>query len=330
MHIETFHNAVISCGTVYPVRLPAEQYYPMGGVVVFIDIVLPVFLIVAVGWLFGRKTVMTLETPSVLTLYVFTPCLFFNSMIGAQLEASEYLLIFAYSAALFIVFAIIVLSLARLLGYPPSMRNALVLGSCFPNSGNFGLPIILFAFSQAGFDRALIFAIFQVFLVNSAGVFFASRSRSSVLQSMSRVLRFPGFIAVLLGVLLRSFEIEVPGFLLKPISLLGQAAIPTLLMMLGMQLGRIRTILNVRFIGIASFLKLIAYPLVGYLLVLLFFGGNDLTSRVLIVISAAPTGVSTTLLAERFGTEPELVSAVALVTTLVSLATVSAILALVT
>lgn len=293
---------------------------------VFIEVITPVFLIVCVGWIFGKLTKAPVETPALLTLYIFIPCLFFISMMEAKLDAADYLLIFAYSIILFFLATGVVLIVARFAKYGSVKQNALVLSSCFPNSGNYGLPIILFAFTETGFDRALIFAVTQVFLVNSAGVFFASHKGTSIIQSLKRILGFPGFIAIIAAIILRTLEIEIPILLIRPLRMLGQAAIPTLLIMLGLQLEKIHTVPDLSFVSLASIIKLIVYPLIGFVLTVILFGGNDLTSKVLLVISAAPAGVSPTLLAVKYNTEPQLVSAVTFVTTIASIFTVSLLL----
>ncbi len=292
---------------------------------------MPVFSIIGIGYFIGKLTSLDITAPSYLTLYMFTPCLFFNSMLSATIKSEEILEILTYAALLFIVFMIIIFAInALILRYNTRLRNALCLASAFPNSGNYGLPIIFFAFSQAGFERAIIFAIFQSFLVNSVGVFLASRSKNSFFKALINIAQLPGFYALLVAMLLRSLNISIPQPILKPIQLLGQAAIPTLLIVLGIQLGRIRReSLNIKFVGLATILRLVLYPIVGYLLVLILFQHDSLTAKVLITISATPAGITPSLLAIKFDMEPELVIGTVFVTTLLSIITVSLVLLLI-
>lgn len=294
---------------------------------IFINVILPVVIIIAAGYLVGKLTSLDIATPSHLTLYLFTPCLFFNSMLTATTSSGEILEIVAFAALLFAGFVFII-SMINALGlkYPPRLRNALYLACAFPNSGNFGLPVIYFAFAQAGFEQAIIFAIFQSFLVNSAGVYFAARSRGGAFKTLLNILKLPGFYALLLALGARSLSLDVPLLLLKPINLLGQAAIPTLLIVLGMQLARRRGSLDLKFVGWATFFRLALYPLIAFCLLPVFFPYGSLTAKVLITVAAAPAGITPSLLAIKFGTEPELVTGTVFLTTLLSIATVSLVL----
>jgi predicted permease len=239
---------------------------------VLFNVVFPVFAVILIGFLFGRFTDLDIKPSSKLALYIFTPALYFNSMLTAEVNNDEIVKILGYAALLFALFvAIVYLISTFVLKYPPQLRSALFLSTAFPNSGNYGLPIILFAFQQAGFERAIIFSVFQSFLMNSAGVYFASNSNNNFFASLKDVIKMPGFIALLVAMIMRFFSVDLPEAVLRPVQLMGQAAIPTLLVVLGIQLGRVKAAINWKFIGTAVFLRLFAYPLIGLSIIPLFF-----------------------------------------------------------
>jgi predicted permease len=191
------------------------------------------------------------------------------------------------------------------------------------------VPVILYAFSQAGLDRAVIFAAFQSFLMNSAGVYFASNSSNNLTGSLKNVLKTPVFIAVLSAIAMRILHISLPDPVLRSVEMLGQASIPTLLVVLGVQLSGIKVTPDWKFISLAAFLRLFAYPLAGLLLIPVLFVPGSTTSKVMLVLSAVPAAVMPSMLAIQYNAKPELVSASILVTTLVSIITVPLLLSFV-
>ena len=295
-------------------------------IITLINVVLPVFAVMAVGFILGR--VLKLNGNSLVTacLYVFNPALYFNAMVKSTLDSFVLLKVFWFALVLFIVFIVLLKVIARFMKFDEKTANALILSSGFPNSGNYGLPILLFAFGEPGVTVGVVFMATQVILMNSAGVYFASSAQQGIKEALLNILRIPGFIAVVLGLVLRLLEIQPPLVLDRAITLLGGAAIPTLLLLLGLSLSRIKLHKSWGFVSLATFLKLAVYPLAGLLVLKLFFPVDTLAGKVLLVCAATPTAATTTLLAVRFDNRPELVSTVTFATTALSLVTVSFVL----
>src|SRR5699024_8716849 len=110
------------------------------------------------------------------------------------------------------------------------------------------------------------------------------------------------------------------------LSMVGDAAIPVMMVMLGMQLGSITGLkLNWQVVTSAVTLKMIAAPLIAWVFVL-FVDVDPVIAAVLIIISAMPTAATTTMYAIEFDTEPELVSSITLIATLASVVTLSVLL----
>jgi hypothetical protein len=298
-------------------------------VVKLLNVVLPVFLIIITGFLFARYTKIDSKPISTLCLYIFNPALYFNSMANSTLSTSELLKVFWFTVILFFIFLIILKITAKIMNYDHKMTNALILASGFPNSGNYGLPILLFAFGEPGVTIGVIFMSTQVILMNSAGVYYASSAQQGMKEAFLNILRIPGFIAVVIGLILRLLEVQIPTVLDRPITLLGGAAIPTLLMLLGISLAKVKIHKALKFVSLATFMKLVAYPLVGLAILGFFFAPTSLAGKVMLICAATPTAATTTLLAQQFDNWPELVSTVTLMTTTASLITVSFVLSMV-
>jgi len=291
------------------------------------NVILPVFLIISIGFLLGKFSDIDSKGPSNLCLYVFSPALFFSSLINSTIDTWDLGKIALFALVVFAIFALLIKLLSKGIGYDNQTGNALMLASGFPNSGNYGLPIILFAFGEEGLAFGIIFMAIQSFLMNSAGVFYASQAQQGFKEAVINIFRIPGFMAITLGLVLRLMEVQLPPVIDRPIELLGSAAIPTILTLLGLSLAKVRVTNALKFVSLATVLKLVVYPLVGFLIVGFFFPLDTLAGKVLFLCTAAPTAATTTLLAIKFDTKPELVSTAMFATTMVSLVTVSLVLA---
>src|SRR5258708_18138053 len=116
-----------------------------------IDIIVPVFGMVLVGWAIGRTRVLTVEVLRGLTnvtFYALFPALLFRSMAKVRLEALdlEILLVF-FGAGLLLFF--LMLPLGRLLGMRPADRTVFSLSGTFSNGVGIGIPFVSYAFREA-------------------------------------------------------------------------------------------------------------------------------------------------------------------------------------
>ncbi|MGM7634835.1 AEC family transporter [Bacillus sp. Hm123] len=197
----------------------------------------------------------------------------------------------------------------------------------FMNSGNYGAPVVLFAFGAVGFDYAVIMMVFQSLLMNTIGLFFASlggKQRMTFKESFLRVLRMPVIYGTSLGLAFQLLAIDLSKPFMDAISLVANASIPTIMLVLGMQLAVIaKKRVAYRFVSAVTTIRLIASPALA-VIITSFLPLNDLLKDVLILQAAMPAAANTTLAAIQFGTEPDLVSFNTLVTTLLSIVTVPA------
>jgi len=289
--------------------------------------VLPVFLVIGVGYLIGRLTEIALKPISFLAVYILTPALFFNSLVNTNLTGAEFLQIACFIILLTLGIMLVIKIWSRLAGMDPATEQSVMLSTVFPNSGNFGLPIILYAFGTAGFERGVIFAVLQNLQQNTLGVYFASNSHLSARDSLINVLKMPGFWALVMGLGFKALGIMPPELIMASVQLLGQAAIPLMLLTLGIQLSQVKLGAEPVLVGGSSFIRLVISPLIGLAILFLIFDPAALTSRVILLQSACPIAVTTTMLAIQFDARPEVVSNAALTTTMASVLTISFLLA---
>lgn len=293
---------------------------------IFSTVLLPIVLIVAVAFAFGRITRVDSRPLALAVFYLFNPCLVFVSMASSPVGAEQ--LGKLALLKLLVIFALIVLAniVAAALRLSPALRGAFVLAVAFSNSGNFGLSVTEFAFGQAGLTLALVCFMMDNLAVNSLGVYFAARGRASVRGALLQVAGNPALYALALGLLVHEAGWQLPLALSRATETLGRAAVPTMQTVLGIQLATLTlTRQHWKAMGWASVLSLLVAPALAALFVIPL-GVTGLARQVAILESAVPTAVSAAIVATRYESEPALVSGAVLVTSLLSLVTVTLVL----
>ena len=290
------------------------------------QVIAPLLIIVGLGYLYERRFGPDIPSLSRLSFYILGPCLVFSGLVTTELPQAD-LVRMAVFAALNILGVVTIGALwARLLRYEPALASAFTLGALGTNAGNYGLAVTLFAFGQQGLQQALVYFMVSAVLTGTLGVYIAARGRASAAQALRNILHVPLVYAVIVAVAVRLFHWQVPPAILKATQLAGQAAVPVLLLLLGIQLARTETNQAWGPVGWAVLIKLIVSPLLALgLLSLLRVTG--LAWQVGVVQAGTPAAVTLTILANEFDAKPRFVATVVLVSTLVSLVTMTFILA---
>ena len=287
-------------------------------------IVLPAFIIFAAEFIGQKLLDLDIKSISTMALYLMLPFLTFDTFYSNELNM-EYFYMFVLSILLTIVLVLITIICGKLIKADKPHLSALMLGTVFPNSGNYGAPIALFAYGTVAFDYAIIIMVIHGLIQSTIGIFIASygsEKSTTIKEALMNVVKMPVLYGVILGILFQLAQIELPPTIVDGIGLLGAASIPTVMLILGMQLAEIKSQkLAYKYINTVTLIRMVVSPLVAVLLVS-FFPINDLLKNVFILLAAMPVAVNTTMLAVQFNTKPNLVSLTTLITTLISLVTI--------
>ncbi|MBN9655107.1 AEC family transporter [Halobacillus litoralis] len=288
---------------------------------VFIQVVLPVILIFGAGFTIQKIAKLDVKSVSTIALYVMLPCLVFQTFYEADLNG-EYLMMLVFSGLL--LFSILGINkiVSKVKNYDQSMESGLILSTAFMNSGNYGVPIILFAFGEEGFVYSVSFMVLQAIIMNFFGVYYAAKGTSGLKMALLSVLKMPPTYAVLVALPMNLGGVPVPENLMNSIDLLAAATVPMVMVVLGMQLAGI-PLRNLEWpkVSYATTLRLIGSPLIAFVLTLVL-PMSDMMAAVLIVSAAMPSAATTTIYAVQFNSKPDLVSSITLVTTLFSIVTI--------
>lgn len=301
---------------------------------VFAQVLLPILVVVASGYMLQRRLELDLQSVNRLSLYLLSPALIFSSLVQSRIEVSETLRIGAFMALFVITIGAVTWLVAFLLQLDTIDRAALMLCVMFMNAGNYGLPAARFAFGQEGFDRAVLFFVVQAILAQTLAVYIAGAGHGDWRGGLVRLLRMPQIYAVLAALAVRFGGLRLDpageGILndvFRGVALVGDAAVPLLLIILGLQLAETGRISEGPKVALATVLRLgLSVPLavgLSYLLNL-----DELSTMLAVMLSSMPTAVNVTILAIEFNVRPRFVSSVVVVSTAASVFTLTLILVL--
>ena len=181
----------------------------------------------------------------------------------------------------------------------------------FGNTGNLGLPLALFAFGQAGFDFAVVIFAVMAIISFTFGVWVVAGGGNPV-----TAIREPLVWGTILGSVFLALGWTVPEWLGHAIDLVGQMAIPLMLITLGVAIARLQP----RALGRAFWLCLakLAICTAVPLAVGLAFGLPRLTLGVLVLQIATPVAVTSYMLAAKYRARPDEVAGLVVVSTLMA------------
>lgn len=286
-----------------------------------VEVIVPLSIPVISGALLGRYK--NLDTKPLLTLYLYflSPAIILDTLATAEISFDDVYKTLAFSLLNLLVLWALAKLLGRVLKLAPAEAAGLTLISTFTNSVNYGLPLVLLAFGQLGLDKASVYVIAQMVIVNTIGVYFAARSQFSAGSAVRSVFSLPAIYAAILALLLRALGLHMPQEIASGVSMVAGAYSPVVLAILGVQMVRVQTAQVARNVQLAFWtgmsVRLLLAPLSAALLLFLLNISGTLFA-VLLILASMPVAVNSVVLAERFGSSPALVSRCILWTTLAS------------
>ncbi len=283
-----------------------------------LSVVAPVFIVALVGLAWARSGAHFDEVSiSRLVLNVGIPCLVFRSLTSLDVPPAELARMAGLAATVMSMFAIGGLAVLKAMQLPAhTYLGPLV----FANSGNIGLPICLFAFGDAGLALGMAyFAVSSTCHVVLGGPLFAGSF------SLRPFFRSPLTWAVIITIGVVMSGVTVPTWINRTTTLLGDIAIPLMLLTLGVSLSKMHPESLGRSL-ILAFVRLTLGVSAGLLLTTLF-GVEGLTRKVLVLQASMPVGVLNYLFAQRYARSPEQVASLVLVSTLISVVSIPVLLA---
>jgi len=259
----------------------------------FTSAVLPILAVMALGYALGSTIDLDVDPLNTVALYAFLPALIFHSLATTSLDGRTVLKVFA--GVLAFVFGMIVLSEAagRLWGVTEPYRSALVLASAFPNAGFYGIPLAEFAFGDLGRAIAVLYITAQSFLMYTIGVYIASRGGGHAgVGAIREIFELPLIYAIALAVLVRQLGVVPPpdGTVMTTVALVGDASIPLMLVIVGIQLAGLEAGALSR-VAIPTALKLGVAPAVALAIAVGLAFESPTIARIFVLLCATPVAL---------------------------------------
>ena len=192
---------------------------------IFANDIVPIFAIAGVGFLLARHFNASVETVSKVSFNALSPCLVFYQLVTSNITGSEF-----GRMALFCVLLTASMGLAAWLAAIPLRLDRQTLSSfllvvMFSNSGNYALPVVLFAFGREALQYASVYFVTSAILVYTVGVFLAASGRRSFRRALMGVLRVPAIYAVVAAGVVMLTHTALPLAVMRPIGMLSDAAL---------------------------------------------------------------------------------------------------------
>ena len=297
---------------------------------IFVNNLLPIFIVIGAGALLGVTLSPNVKAISRTTFYTLTPCLIFSGLVGTPLAGTEAQQVAAFAAMATLATAAVGWVVASMLGWRDKRRRALLLPVLVVNTGNFGLSVVLFAFGPDAQARAMIYFVTTAVMASSIGVAVAAGG-GTWRKVLSNLVRIPLLYAAIAALIVSAFEqIRVPALLMRPIQLMGNAATPMMLLILGLQLVRSASSLKSRIgsIALASALRLVIAPVVA-IPIAWVTGVSGQTFQTCMLEASMPSGVTSTVLSLEYDLEPEVVTGTVFFSTLCSAVTLAIVISVI-
>jgi predicted permease len=281
---------------------------------IFVDILGPVVILIAVGAVVARRVGIAAEPLAKLAYWIIGPAFIFDSLANAGLASDDLARLAFASFTAFVVSAVAALLLAVRL--PRDRLAAIVTTGAWGNTGNFGLAIVTFTFD----DSALPYAAVCLVVVNTSGLILGVAIAHGGWRGIVQAFTRPMTVVVLPALIVNFAEIDLPVAIDRPIGLLAGAIIPVMLVTLGIQLGNMglpKIDLDVaRSLGA----KLVVQPLAAIGIVELLDITGDAGGAV-VLQAAMPAAVFTAVLAIEQRTRPDETATIVMAGTLASVVT---------
>jgi predicted permease len=275
-----------------------------------LGIILPVFLVIALGFAYARKAKPDMAWINRINVNVLAPALIFTALAGKDFDLVANRLLILGSIGVVLGSGLLAWPFAWLLHED---RRTFVPPMMFNNCGNMGLPLAVLAFGQPGFSAMVALFTISNLLHFTVGVWILDHH-----AKFANLLRSPMVIATFAGFFFALFHPPLPDFLMLALRMTGDAMIPLMLISLGVRLSDVSW--SSWRLGVIGGL---VCPLTGIAMAALLapvLGLDRAQQGLLLLFGCLPPAVLNFMVAEQYGQEPGKVASIVLIGNLLAIA----------
>jgi predicted permease len=298
-----------------------------------INVVLPVFAVIASGWFCGRMGLLGDGASQALngfTYFAALPALFFGAMATVPLRETFNLpFIIDYLGAVVALAVLTWLVAGRLFPGKGDQVGLQNMAANFSNTGYMGIPLLIAAFGDAGKLPAVISTVLNGAIVMPFYIAVVEYTRSDAAHRAQvfadaglGVVKSPLVISAALGILWSALGLPVPVFLAQFCDILGSAAPPAALFAMGLFMVGKSFRGDRAEIALLTGMKLLVHPLLAFGMLLLI-PLEKAWSDSLLVLAALPTGSLVFVLSNLYGVYTQRSTGVIIASTFASVVTLS-------
>lgn len=280
--------------------------------------ILPIFAIASVGFLVARFAKVDVGMLSRVVFYALLPCLAFKMLLTSPVSGPSAGRLMLLAVLIMGTMGALAYAVAKAIGLKSSLLRAFMMVVMFSNGGNYGLPVVSFAFGPETLAYATIFFLTGSVTTYVASSFFASSHHGGrIAGALEKIWKMPALYGLALAGIFLGAGWQVPEDVMRPVSMLSDAALPAMLLILGMQLERAVWPARPGIVVLAVGISLLVAPLVALGLCALL-GVAGPARQAVVILASMPVAVITTILSLEFDLAPEFVTSAVFVSTLAS------------
>lgn len=280
-------------------------------------VTLPIVALLGVGWALQPWLKLDVGSLSRLLVNLVLPCALLHFLTTAELPLREVWPTAWFTVIQFVVLTALGWGAAALFRLPQELRPVIGLTMSFANTGNFGIPVAQLAFQPDFLLHQTVIVSLHSIMIVLAGVLILAGRRGNLLESLQALVTSPMILAVVLGLVLKGFDAELPYVVAYPVEIVSGAYIALALFTLGAQLAGTRSSLSSGGVWLAVGLKMLLAPGLSWA-ALWALGLAPELSDLLVVATAAPVGLLLAIFCTEYKRAPDLAGTAVLATTAIS------------
>ena len=293
---------------------------------IFANIILPIGLIVATGYIIQLKFGLDRSTLAKLSIHYVMPAFIFMSLYESSIDfallINVMLFLIIYAVASFIVVKLI----ARLLGLSRDRTVLFTNSNLFYNAGNYGVPVndLVFRSDPYAMSIQVMMVVFQNMFAFSYGIFSLSAKNVGRTKALLGYFKMPIFYGLILGLTFNYFNIQVPAPVETSLDYMRSAMIGLVVFVLGAQIAGIK-FRRLRWSALAGALSRLLIGPVLAIALLLLFNIEGVVAQAILITTAMPAAVNSAIIAQEYSDDPEYAAEIVMMSTLLSALTVSSV-----
>lgn len=297
--------------------------------------IVPIFIMVALGFILGKKFDLNINTLSKLNFYLFVPAFIFVNLYSADLKL-DLLIVLLFCTLYLIANDMLARIISKIRKYDVGMTNAFKNSIIFNNTGNIGLSLITLVFGSAPFvvdgqlpylNQALpaqiMIVVFMNLTMNTLGFYNAGRATMNFKASIIKIFAMPGIYVIPAALLIKYSQFDITTTSIWPVLVyITDGFVAMSLLTLGVQLSKTEFKFGDINVYISAFIRLIVGPILALIFIYLF-GFSGIIAQTILIAYSVPTAVNTALIAVECNNNEYFASQVVMVSTIFSAITLS-------